>query len=66
MALLAKNSGMVINCPTPMKRSRDFTRQATMKDKVAKIAEPSAAPRKTPAIDNGVQRIWMCSKKATT
>ena len=51
MALLAKNSGMVMSWPTPMKRSRDFTRQAMMKENVAKMAEPSMAPRKTPRIE---------------
>ena len=61
MALLAKNSGMVINWPMPMKRSRDFTRQAMMSEKVAKIAEPSMTPNKTPSMAKGFQLNWMCS-----
>jgi hypothetical protein len=40
MALLAKNNGMVINCPIPVNLSRDFTKQPMIKEKVQKQAAP--------------------------
>ena len=39
--------------PMPMKRSRDFTRQAMISENVEKIAEPSITPNSTARIDWG-------------
>jgi hypothetical protein len=43
IALLAKNNGMVINCPIPVNLSRDLTKQPIIKEKVQK----QPAPKKT-------------------
>ena len=56
MALLAKKSGIVSTCPIPMKRSRDFTRHATISENVEKIAEPSITASTTPASANTPNR----------
>ena len=59
MALLAKKIGMVRNWPMPMNRSRVFTMQAMISEKVEKSAEARTISTVTP-------RMWPGSKLSLT
>ena len=54
--MLAKKSGIVITWPIPMNRSRVFTRQAMIREKVEKTAAPRATIKPGTSLD--AERIW--------
>lgn len=55
--MLAKNSGIVMICPIPIKRSRVFTKHAIMREKVENRIAPKDNKSITPIIFMGFQII---------
>ena len=66
MALLAKNNGMVINCPIPVNLSRDFTKQPMIKEKVQKQAAPKNMTSTTCKKPKGLRLRCTPNKNAKT
>jgi hypothetical protein len=66
MALLAKKSGIVNTCPIPKKRSRVLTRQAMIREKLEKMADPIKMLKHTPVIAPGSHRMEIWSARAIT
>ena len=61
----AKNSGIDMTCPMPMKRSRDFNSDARISDSVAKPAAPITTATATPSSAGACQFNRTPSSSAT-